>query len=154
MLDSIADGTYVVVDKSYFGNKKHDFKDIIIVKNPSNISFVKRVIGQERDILKISDQGIIKGDYFIPHDPIFFSIKNDLVSEVAACIEYANILYRNVEEVESIFEFVSENNSVCTMHIPKGYYFVVGDNPFESMDSRFWGFIDETQIVGKVIAVF
>lgn len=155
MLDSIAEGSYVVVDKSYFGSKRLEPKDIIVVNNTTNnTNFVKRIIGQEKDILKVSDQGISKGDYFIPHDPIFFSIKNNLESDVATCTEYANILYRNVEDIKNIFDFVSENNSVCEMYIPKGFYFVVGDNAFESMDSRFWGFVSEGQIHGKVIAVF
>jgi signal peptidase I len=34
--------------------------------------------------------------------------------------------------------------------IPPGKYFMIGDNPL-SYDSRYWGFIDKNQIVGKVI---
>jgi len=34
--------------------------------------------------------------------------------------------------------------------IPQGKYFMIGDNPL-SYDSRYWGFIDKNQIVGKVI---
>ena len=34
--------------------------------------------------------------------------------------------------------------------IPKGRYFVLGDNVSNSLDSRYWGGLDELKILGKV----
>ena len=52
--------------------------------------------------------------------------------------------------------FLSKNNLsfAVGIEIPNSCYFMIGDNPFESMDSRFWGFIHEDQINGKVVAIF
>jgi signal peptidase I len=36
----------------------------------------------------------------------------------------------------------------------KDYYFVLGDNRDDSMDSRFWGFVPSDKIIGKAIAVY
>ncbi|MGQ9643615.1 MAG: signal peptidase I [Ignavibacterium sp.] len=38
--------------------------------------------------------------------------------------------------------------------IQKDYYFVLGDNRFESVDSRFFGFVPEDEIIGKVWMIY
>lgn len=35
--------------------------------------------------------------------------------------------------------------------VPEGRFFMVGENSFHSEDSREWGFIDEKEILGRVI---
>lgn len=39
------------------------------------------------------------------------------------------------------------------VHVPKGQYFVLGDNRDISCDSRYWGTIKGSSIVGQVVAV-
>ena len=59
-----------------------------------------------------------------------------------------------------ILEYRYDNDSVFFngIYTPRhyfkyNYYFMIGDNYYQSNDSRFWGFLPETHIIGKAVLV-
>ena len=71
-------------------------------------------------------------------------------------VEYKNnILYINGEKIDEVFtDEITDDFSLKKLGydiIPEGYYFVVGDNRDDSLDSRYLGLFKKDSIEGKVV---
>jgi len=139
MEDTLAIGDHLLVNKFIYGLKlpfsdKHILKfrdprqgDVIVFEYPADRSkdFIKRVIG-------------------VPGDEV--EVRNKRV--------YVNgVLYQNPHEVhKEVTVFPKEMNprdNSGPVRVPAHSYFMMGDNRDNSYDSRYWGFIKESDIKGK-----
>jgi signal peptidase I len=66
--------------------------------------------------------------------------------------------YVNGKRLNEPYARFDSNCGICNlpreMTVPKGYYFMMGDNRGESADSRLWGPIDKDAMIGKAFMTY
>ncbi|AAR34643.1 signal peptidase I [Geobacter sulfurreducens] len=138
MEDTLAIGDHILVSKFIYGTKIpfvdgrylkiRDPKrgDVIVFEYPEDPSkdFIKRVIGLPGDTIQV-----VQKQVFINGKP--FSVPQEVHKE---------------KDVIPAAQNPRDNFGPVT--VPENSYFVMGDNRDRSYDSRFWGFVKNSQIKG------
>ncbi len=162
MLNTILIGDHVVVDRITYGTHSsltpfihhRDVKrgDIIVFYKPHEptLTLVKRVVGIPGDRIHLQD-GVVyvngqaqvepyaaKADDPDPYRDDFPNIPVPEVSNVTAI--WANELPSHIQNGDLV--------------VPPGNYFAMGDNRPYSLDSRYWGFVPQENIVGRPLFVY
>jgi signal peptidase I len=121
-------GDHIFVDPNYYLHNEIRRGDVIVFKYPVDKTklFVKRVIG-------------------LPNENIMLVNKNVLIDSVE---------YRDNKAIYKDAKISAERDNFGPVRVPESKYFVLGDNRDESYDSRFWGFVDKSEIIGRVMAVY
>jgi signal peptidase I len=159
-------GDHLLVNKFIFGGTGAWYEkilpyrplqrgDIIVFKYPyaDHQHFVKRVIGLPGDHLKLEDQRV-----FINGKPLE---EPYVVHDATAAYDPLNYsfppagsqLYTSQVQVEwahEIQKYVKGGEIV----VPFGRYFAMGDNRDRSLDSRYWGFVERSAIMGRPFLIY
>ncbi len=117
---------YVLVNKVSYLFQAPARGDVIIFHYPKDTTqdYIKRIIGLPGDTVKI-DQTHVWVDGVLLNEPY---ISQPLNPDV--------------------------NQQDISWKVPPGDYFVLGDNRPVSDDSRYWGFVPKSLIVGRAILVY
>jgi signal peptidase I len=89
--------------------------------------------------------------------PIRIPKKGDVINLNDSTIEiYRRLIssyeHNSLDKVNG--QFVINGKPSTTYTIQQDYYWMMGDNRHRSQDSRFWGFVPETHIVGKAALIW
>lgn len=126
MENTFYSGDYILTLKIAYKFEKPKRGDVIVFKSPKNpnIDYIKRIIGLPGDRIMIANQEVYVN---------------------------GNLLQENYIAAKTILMdgwFMKEGQEVI---VPEGYLFVMGDNRPRSSDSREFGFIPFSDVIGKVI---
>ena len=107
-------------------------EDVIVFRYPADKSkdFIKRVIAVEGDTIEIRNKMI--------------HINGKKIDD-----KWGHYLDNNVMPV-----YISPKDNLGPVTVPKGSYFVMGDNRDRSLDSRFWGFVRKEDLVGRALILY
>ena len=143
--------------------------DVMVFKYPNDMSqdYIKRVVGVPGDTIVYEDKRLtVNGkpvaytpldDYLDDENPVYHK---HLVENLAG-VPHRILNSDNKPGIEvGIVENFPQREAcdfsyekfTCT--VPAGNYFMMGDNRDHSLDSRYWGFVPDKNIVGKAFFVW
>jgi len=142
MLPTLQIGDHLLVSKFIYGVKMPfsgatliplkdpQHGDVVVFKYPKDrsIDYIKRVIGVPGDTLEIRNKQVY--------------INNEPIEDPHAHFSSPAIMRGNPRD------------NLSPITIPEGKVFVMGDNRDNSHDSRFWGFVDQKDILGKAFIIY
>jgi len=141
--------------------------DVMVFRYPKDesVDYIKRVIGIPGDEVVYEDKRLtVNGQpYIAARTDDYFD--GDRVSYLEQFEEKTgNVQHRILVDQRRPAEvspesFPGRENCTYGIHgfrcrVPEGHYFMMGDNRDNSLDSRYWGFVPDANIVGKAFFVW
>jgi signal peptidase I len=128
--------------------------DIVVFFSPKDgTRLVKRVIGLPGDTVELrNDQLVINGQ------PVDYTTLEPKIPEQLSGLERAHAIFAT-EQLPTHAHAVMAINGIPAkrtfgpVQVSDGHYFMMGDNRDNSFDSRFFGTVDRSQIVGRASSV-
>ncbi len=180
MLPTLQDGDLILVNKFQYGIRLPiiDKKvvslgtprrgDVMVFRYPldPSVDYIKRVIGLPGDTVLYQNNTLYvngkevthvrDGDFYEPDRAAYVgryteqlgSVKHSILLSQNAPQDYMPIAdYPHRQNCDYLAKGVR-----CT--VPPGHYFMMGDNRDNSLDSRYWGFVPDANIVGRAFFIW
>ncbi|MBL8326464.1 MAG: signal peptidase I [Rubrivivax sp.] len=158
-----------VINKKVADNNPVQRGDVVVFRYPPEpwVDYIKRVVAVPGDEVAYLNQKLA-----INGQPVPTAAKGEQLDDET--ITYSPVFAEKLGEAEHLIRvdprrlggygpfpksfphaqncrYVPEG---VTCKVPPGHYFVMGDNRDNSMDSRFWGFVPDQNLVGKAFFVW
>jgi signal peptidase I len=133
MEDTLMEGDFLLVNKLTYHFHEPQVGDVIVFEYPFNPSknLIKRIIAGEGQVVEVINKKLyvdgVNTEAQFPSKHIDYQVYP---------AEYSN------------------RDNFGPFEVPRGQYFVLGDNRDNSQDSRVWGFLDRNQVRGKAILIY
>lgn len=143
--------------------------DVIVFRLPKDprIDYIKRIVGLPGDTVSYEDKHLVingkpvaesgLSDYFDPSTMTYYKRYEETLGE------HVHQIMVNPDAPPYVIGGPENypNRDMCHYNangfeckVPADSYFVMGDNRDNSLDSRYWGFVPQRNIVGKAFVVW
>ena len=136
MENTLLVGDYLMSKKCSYDQIENG--DLVIFKYPPDpeISYIKRCVAKTRQSVEIINKKLYVDGAYVP-------LPENGKQEDPNIIPGNNYSRWGIRR----------RDNMPLLEIPDGNLFVLGDNRDNSSDSRFWGFVDEEHVIGKVMFI-
>ena len=142
--------------------------DVVVFKYPmdESVDYIKRVVGVPGDTIEYRNKVVyVNGveqkqaghvDFIDTHSHVTLDQREENLSGVEHMIAVDGRRPSWVP-AQAILKKVPEctyTNTGFICKVPEGKYFMMGDNRDNSEDSRYWGFVDDSSLVGRATFIW
>ena len=142
--------------------------DVMVFRFPQDpsVDYIKRVIGVPGDKISYENKRLAINGVEVPLSPAGeFEDRRRLAIYPQYSEKIGDIAHKVLTELDKPsdiqpvlrfphFDQCHYYSRGVTCTVPPGHYFMMGDNRENSLDSRFWGFVPERNIVGKAFFIW
>jgi len=150
MHGSLEQGDHILVNKMVHGDQIQQ-GDLVVFHYPQDRSqtFIKRAIGMPGDRIRLVDKQVIRNgrrlvEPYVQH-----------ATTAPADAYRDNFPAGPAEHVPQLgLDMLAHNLSNGEIIVPPGVLFVLGDNRDVSLDSRYFGFVPQDDVIGRPLLVY
>ncbi len=128
--------------------------DIVVFFSPHDGQrLVKRVVGLPGDTIELRNNVLLLNGNATDYGPVREELVRDVTGPDAARLKFAAEELPGKSHAVATWPEVPAKRDYGPFTVPKGTYFMMGDNRDNSFDSRYFGPVERKRIVGRATAI-
>jgi signal peptidase I len=168
MIPTLLIGDFILVNKYAYGLRlpvtntkivpigEPERGDVVVFRYPvdERVNFIKRLVGLPGDTITYRNKQL-----FINGEVVALEAAGNYSTSDVKCSTPRANAFRFTEQLGDVSHEIllhqrENDRAPREWVVPPGHYFVMGDNRDRSNDSREWGFVPESNLMGRAVGIW